>query len=172
LGPVLPSPLAPVSARLRGSVGYDGPMLHLTLNTGHCYELPRSDVGDDILPTVRPWLKPGEHNLPMPSDCRLEVCILDRGWIGTVYSGKAPLVTIGIAATELQADAVWPALESMYLVLTDKSPFAAADWKPPRRPAQSPWVAAVIVGAMPETVANLITDLERCLAWAWVEMVD
>jgi hypothetical protein len=147
-------------------------VLHLTLNTGHCRESPRSEVGDDILPMVRPWLKPGAHNLPLPGDWRFEVPIMDRGWIGTVYSGEAPLVTVGIAATERQADAVWPALESMYLMITDKCPSATADWKPPHRPAKSPWVAAVIVGAMPEAVASMIDDLERCLAWAWVEIVD
>ena len=143
-------------------------MIHLTLNTGHRRESPRSEVCDDVLPIVRPWLTPGEHDLVMPGNCRLNVPIVEHGWIGTLYSGDAQLVTIGIAADESQADQVWPTLESLYLGLTDESPLATTNGQLSNRPTSTPWVAAVIVSPM-KTIAQMIHDLERCLAWAWLE---
>ena len=146
-------------------------MIQLTLNTGHTTELPRHDVRDDLLPLVRPLLEPGEHELRWFNPVvRLVVPIHTVGWLGTIYDGEAPLMTIGIAADDRDAEVVWPALESLYLNLTDRSPVAGVDWRAPHRPDRTPWVASVIVGAMSPGLAFTVADLERCLAWAFVEL--
>ena len=145
-------------------------MIHLTLNTGLWRLSPRWEVKDDVLPIVAKHLEPGEHQLPwFGESTRLVVPSSDHGWLGTVCDGEAALVTIGVAANDQDADVVWPALESPYLSVTDRPPFAAADWRSPHRPVSTPWVASVIVGPMPETVAGMIGNFERYLAWAVVE---
>src|SRR6476646_5505680 len=119
-------------------------MLHLTLNTGHTQELPRHEVRDDLLPVVRPMLEPGEHELRwFDPVVRLVVPTHTVGWLGTIYNGETPLLTIGIAADDRDAEVVWPALESLYLSLTDRMPFAGIDWRAYRRPDQTPWIASV-----------------------------
>jgi len=146
-------------------------MIHLTLNTGHTRESPRHDVRDDLLPLARPLLEPGEHELRWFSPVvRMVVPIHTVGWLGTIFDGETPLVTIGIAADDRDAQVVWPALESLYLNLTDRSPVAGIDWRASHRPDRTPWIASVIVGAMSPGLASTIADLERCLAWAFVNL--
>ena len=145
-------------------------MIHLTLNTGHWRLSPRWEVRDDVLSIVAKHLEPGEHRLPwFGESTRLVVPSSDHGWLGTVYDGKSPLVTIGVAADDQDADVVWPALESLYLSLTDRPPFAAADWRSPHRPASTPWVASALVGLIPPTIAEMLGNFERYVAWAFVE---
>jgi hypothetical protein len=146
-------------------------MIQLTLNTGHTTELPRHDVRDDLLPLVRPLLEPGEHELRWFNPVvRLVVPVHTVGWLGTIYATEAPLTTIGIAADDRDAEVVWPALEALYLNLTDRGPVVGVDWLAPHRPDRTPWVASVIVGAMSPGLAFTVADLERCLAWAFVEL--
>jgi hypothetical protein len=145
-------------------------MIHLTLNTGHWRLSPRWEVNDDVLPMVTERLEPGEHRLRwFGESTRLIVPSSDHGWLGTVYDGDAALVAIGLAANDQDADVVWPALESLYLSVTYRSPFAAADWRSPHRPVSTPWVASVIIRPMSGTVAGMIGNFERYLAWAFVE---
>jgi hypothetical protein len=146
-------------------------MIQLTLNTGHTTELPRHDVRDDLLPLVRPLLEPGEHELRWFTPVlRLFVPLHTVGWLGTIYDSEAPLVTIGIAADDRDAEVVWPTLESLYLNLTDPRPVAGIDWRAPHRPDQTPWITTVIVGALSPGLASTIADLARCLAWAFVDL--
>jgi len=145
-------------------------MIHLTLNTGHWRFSPRWEVNDNVLPMVTERLEPGEHRLEWFGELtRLVVPSIDHGWLGTVYNGEAPLVAIGVATNDRDADMVWPALESLYLSVTDKPPFASADWRSPHRPVSTPWVASVIIGPILETDADKIGKLERYLAWAFME---
>jgi hypothetical protein len=146
-------------------------MIHLTLNSGLKRELPRHEVRDDLLPLVRPLLEPGEHELRWFSPVvHLVVPTHTVGWLGTIYDGEVPLVMIGIAADDRDAEVVWPALESQHLNLTDRSPVVGIDWRAAHRPDQTPWIATVIVGAVSPGLAGTIADLERCLAWAFVDL--
>lgn len=143
-------------------------MIHLTLNTGHINELPRHEVRDDLLPLVRPLLEPGDHELRWFSPVvRLVVPIHTVGWLGTVCDGETPLVTIGIAANDRDAEVVWPALELLFLKLPDRSHFAE---RASHRPDLTPWMASVIVGAISPGLAGTIGNLERCLAWGYVDL--
>jgi hypothetical protein len=147
------------------------PVIHLTLNTGDTRETPRHEVRDDLLPLVRPLLEPGEHELRWFTPVvRLVVPTHSVGWLGTIYHGEAPLVTIGIAADDRDSEVVWPALESLYLKLTDRGPVAAINWRASHRPHCTPWIASVIVGEVSPGLASTIADLVRCLAWAFVDL--
>jgi hypothetical protein len=146
-------------------------MIHLTLNSGLMRELPRHEVRDDLLPLVQPLLEPGEHELRWFNPVvRLIVPTHTVGWLGMIYNGNTPLVTIGIAADDRDAEVIWPALESVYLNLTDRGPVAGTDWRAAHRPDRAPWIASVITGEMSPGFTSTIADLERCLAWAFVDL--
>lgn len=144
-------------------------MIHYTLNTGHTRDSPRSEVADDTLAIVAGWLTPGTHALPMPGYRLVVADENDAGLIATIYSSLAPVVTIGVAESDWAAEQIWPAIEAMYCKITDQGPMASFDWQAPKRPEPTPWVAAVILGDTPPESMGMLGDLERCIAWAWLE---
>jgi len=144
---------------------------HYTLNTGHSRNSARVEVGDEAIALLRPMLAPGRHPIPFVGAAyALEVPAgLERGWVGTVYRGQVPLATIGVAADEAGADEVWPALEGLYLTLTDRGIYARIDWSAPRRPTTPPWCAVVMVSVFDLAAMGWLGDFERCLAWTWID---
>jgi hypothetical protein len=52
--------------------------------------------------------------------------------------------------------------------VTDQGALATADWQAPHQTEVLPWCAAVIVGPLGEA-AWWVGDLERILAWAWLD---
>jgi hypothetical protein len=146
-------------------------LYHLTVNTGHGRLSPRHEVRDDTLPAVTPLLSPGDHPLPFElgrEGWHLVVPTCPAGWLGTLYLRDVPMATVAVAATAADEAALWPALEALYLKVTDQGPPAAADWRAPHQPPGLPWCAAVLVGPL-GAAAAWIGDFERCIAWAWLE---
>lgn len=140
-------------------------LTHYTLNTGHSRQSPRSEVTDGAIADVRPMLADGVHVLVF-AGYTVRTTAGQCSLLATLHDAGGPLVSFAVADTEDGADEVWPHLERLYLDLTDRPPFSRANWQPPRRPQSLPWLACVIVGApMPSWAA----DLERSMAWAWLE---
>lgn len=78
---------------------------------------------------------------------------------------RSPLLTLGVCAETAESAALWQALhrEATLPLATD-----------PARPPAAPWCAVRIeLGALPylETMA-WVGDFERCLAWAWIDIVN
>lgn len=143
-------------------------MIHYTLNTGHSRVSPRAEVADHVIPLCRPLLAVGEHPIPNCAGYFLTVPVCQFGWAGTVRRGKdRPLVTIGLADRVEAATEIWPQLEGLYLRLTDKRPFAGIDFAAPKQPESLPWCAAITI--LPDPAVHWLGDLERCLAWTWME---
>lgn len=137
-------------------------MTHLTVNTGHSRWSPRAEVSDRVLPLVAPLLEPGEHPVPNLPGWRVVVPSSPAGWLATVYHGDIPVVTVGVADTPEAAAVVWDALAGLYAALPVRGGPGATE-----RPDRLPWCAAVLV--TPAGGQDWIGDLERCLAWAWLE---
>jgi hypothetical protein len=134
----------------------------------------QSEVRDAVLLEMRPWLEPGEHPLPHPGlGHRLVVPLCPAGLVATVFGDRGPLVTIGVAATLADADAIWPGLEQLYRSITDRSPLALADFRETRCPDRLPWCGVVLLPPLllpPHPPAlKWLGDFERCLAWAWLD---
>ena len=145
-------------------------MIHYTLNTGHIRMSPRSEVADDIIDVLRPIVEEGEHII---RGILVVVPHTDHGFVATIYAdpdGRVPLCTIGVADTIHAEEEIWPCLEDMYLRITDGGIMARAGFQSPRKPTSLPWLAVVLHGALvrPETM-EWLGDMERCLAWAWLE---
>lgn len=130
---------------------------HYTITTGHIRPSPRSEVGPGITDALRPLLRAGEHPMPGPPGYRLRVTIEGTAFAATVLraSDGAPLATTIVCLTE---DDLAKALAA-----TGAKPTAAIE------------LPAAIVDLYPTTgldrdALGWLSDFERCLAWAWVDL--
>lgn len=146
-------------------------MIHYTLSTGDSRISPRSEVADDVIAQLLPLLIERIHRVPGPMPWRIKVDIAGGAMVATVDDGRVPLVTFGAAADDASADQLWPLLERTYLQIGDAKGFRSADLAAPRRPDSTPWCAAVPMFASPQDAMTL-GDLERCYAWAFLELLE
>ena len=144
-------------------------MHHITLNTGHSRQSPRSEVAEHVIDRMRPLCEPGCHDLPMGDGWQLQTTPGESGGLlFTVQHYDEPVVMCCVAGNEVAAAEMWPVLESFYLDLTDRVPHSAAGWQAPKQPGSTPWLAIVLVSLTKSDVDSL-RDFERCLAWAWLD---
>lgn len=143
-------------------------MIHYTLNTGHSRISPRSEVRDSTITAMASMIRLGRNPIPIPGDYSVEVSSEGDGAIATIWNDKSPLVNFAVAPDDDVADALWPAIESLYLQITEQPIHRQLDWEVPRRPESTPWIAAVVIWSGAEE-AYWIGDFERCFAWAWIE---
>ena len=94
-----------------------------------------------------------------PRAYSLVVPVVERGYLATVQQGRVPIASIGVAADEGEAEIVWPALVRLQRAVAE--PVAT-------RPTTTPWCAVALLVASPAT-SDWLGDLERCLAWAYLE---
>lgn len=145
---------------------------HVTLNTGHVRNSPRTEVADEIYNIVQPLLSAaiaGERpTIPaVEPACTLTAAAQDRCLIATVWGPdmdgrRVPIVTIGVASHSRCGAQLWPLLHERVSVPVVSSPTEV----PPE-----PWCAVRIdigFGFYP-AAAQWLGDFERCLAWAWVD---
>lgn len=134
---------------------------HVTLTTGDVRRSWRSEVHDGVVDTLRPLvaravageavLLPGPHSLTLTAEAR------GRSLLATIHGAGAALVRMGVADRSTAGAGLWRHL--------------TGDTLP--RP-RTPWCAATLEPGLvlhPDMVqvAALLGDLERCLAWAWIE---
>ena len=148
---------------------------HVTLDTGHVRRSSRDEIAEDVRPVIAALLTaaldgqepviPGE-----PRGCTLRVlddqtsrCITAE--VLAPYPGLEPLVTIGIATHSRCGAPLWTRLHAQAELLG-----LAVATDPIRCPPE-PWCAALIypAAATYPDVLEWLGDLERCLAWAWLE---
>ncbi len=138
---------------------------HITLNTGHNYQSPESEMAFLSYRKMGDWLatvKNGElTQLPVSDlNCQIRMFFEHKGFIAILYRNDTPLVTIGVSTHSLSSDEIWDDLHNYELPLkTNDSP-----------PPSAPWCAARIEpGAITALdVMHWIGDFERCLAWTFI----
>ena len=151
---------------------------HVTLATGRTRRSPRAEVSGEAMARVAPWLaaliESGE-SAPLPvsslADYLGHATVLDGALIVTI-SGRAPiagpmagkpppLITMGVAKRSRHGAALWPLLTGP--VMPPAKPRL-------QRPAE-PWVAVAVwpTIAFYPSATEWLGDLERCIAWAWME---
>lgn len=154
---------------------------HLTITTGHSRRYHRHEVAPHVLAGLRQLLRdalpPGrdtgriELDMIEPAGHWLRLTRYGRCLLATLmHADDMPLVTFGVA-THSRCGA------TMWRHLVDGATLAAeALERPPdpRRAPQKPWCAARLeagIAYMPDS-AEWAGDLERCLAWAWMDMIE
>lgn len=146
-------------------------MIHYTLSTGDSRISPRSEVADHVVDQLLPLIVPGFHRIPGPMPWRIKIDIADGAMVATVDDGRMPLVMFGVAADPASADRLWPHLEQAYLKISDSRGFRSADFKAPHQPSETPWCSALPMFVSPAD-AGILGDLERCYAWAFLELLE
>lgn len=142
-------------------------MLHYTLNTGHTRVSPRSEVDDEIIEKMKPFLTVGEHELPGElHQYVLEVENLPRHFGAVLRHNGRPIIAMAIAATPEAEEVAWPAFEWFYerLQKSGRPGFEAKAVKP----ESTPWLAVIVLN-LDACLLNWCADFERCLAYTYLE---
>lgn len=146
---------------------------HLTLNTGHLLAQNRSDVSDEVVADLLPWLTRAiAAGQPVPvvrferEGYTAQAFDLNSGLAVTVFGPpvqmglRPPLVTFGVGVAERNDD-IWNTLQQF---VRQTVPNAPALTQPER-----PWCAVLLHPTLtfdpPATM--WLGDFERCCAWAW-----
>jgi hypothetical protein len=139
---------------------------HVTLDTGHVRRSPRSEVRDDIIELLDGWIGRMLAGEAVPAgDIGIVLTAQARGRCLLIEVADArsldPLATIGVGVHSRCGAPLWRELHA------DARPTATAAERPP----PEPWVAARLRPDIVHHVgvADVLGDLERCLAWAWIE---
>ena len=143
-------------------------MIHYTLNTGHSVVSPREAVTPEALAVCSPLAECGGV-IPPCAPFRVEVTHGTGSSVFTVWRGREPIVTCALAWTPEGAAETWPAIEGLYLQVSDRAPQLMAAIKEAEQPAALPWLAAVILPgilALRHEDIGWLADFEQCLAWA------
>jgi len=141
-------------------------MTHYTVNTGHSNQSPRSGISQAAIEVLKPIMERGG---PIPNCSPFRTTITRRRLYGVHHlaSQRADSNLLDGMTTEGEAEA-WPAIEKLYLDLSDKRPELVAPGKVAEKPGSLPWLAVVllpfIVNQRREDMGWL-GDFERCMAW-------
>lgn len=146
---------------------------HLTMTTGHARKSYRDEVDDQAIEWGRQAI---EHAIlagpvplqPMGPGWRMAVTReSSKALLCSVWRDELVVVTFGVASHSRHGAKLWRAL-----LETASTPIATVDCPP------EPWVAARLeVGAAavadvePELL-GMIGDMERCVGWAFLELID
>jgi len=148
-------------------------VIHLTLNTGHVRESPRSEVGDDIVAALLPLVRAGGGPLPQPPGYSVSFSRDGRNAIYTISASvdlgqvaqPAPLVTCGLAVE--RPERVWSLIGALAFMRAG----LGGDHYGPARPATVPWLAVLIhePAVLAAEAMSWLGDAERCIAWTIIE---
>lgn len=147
---------------------------HVTLTTGHVRQSWRHEIDPDVMPTVVRLLaeaRAGDRPI-MPGltpETRLRWSSgSTRCGMGTLYALGVPVLTFGVALHSRCGAHLWR-------LMHDIDPPGELATSPDECPPE-PWCAARIEPGIalidPAHLPDLmgaIADLERCIAWAWLE---
>jgi hypothetical protein len=140
---------------------------HYTLNTGHAVASPRSGVSQEAIEALQPLAEHGGA-IPRCAPFRVTVDYGAGSGVFTVWRGAEPVVTCGLAWTAEGEAEAWPAIEKVYLDLSDRHPQLLAPAKEANKPASLPWLAVVLLPSLlnqSRDDVGWLGDFERCFAW-------
>jgi len=132
-------------------------LCHYTLTTGDIRRSPRSEVRDDIIALVASWCTPGDHPLPdvWPGRYWLRMSHPDPDTLAvTLHLDEVPIAVWSCCRSQAGLDAAMERLRRAGMAM----------------PGADVWNPACLVEVLPTYQGeDWVGDLERCVAWAWVE---
>ena len=151
---------------------------HLTITTGHSRRSNRHEIAPQVLADLRgmlasalpPGAQSGRIDLPTvdPPGHWLQLRRHGRCLLCALMRDAVPLVTFGVATHSRCGAVLWRRLVDGAELTPD------ARHPDPGRAPQEPWCAARLepgIGHMPGA-AHWLGDLERCIAWAWIDTIE
>jgi hypothetical protein len=142
-------------------------VIHYTLNTGHAVASPRSGVRQEAIEALQPLAEYGGA-IPGCAPFRVTVAHGTGSAVFTIWRGAEPVVTCTLAWTAEGEAEAWPAIEKLYLDLSDRSPQLLAPAKEASKPESLPWLAVVLLPSLlnqSRDDVGWLGDFERCMAW-------
>ena len=145
-------------------------MNHVTLTTGHNRVSPRSEVQQDILRMLTPWMlkaladgKPTPLPGPLGEDGFHAHLSVDAGALLCTLFGTQtlPLLTFGVAVDEGQSDVLWDKM--------CKKHGAGKGLNKPAAPLCAVTFHPGLIAWPDMDVSFWAGDFERCVAWAFIE---
>jgi len=150
-------------------------MRHVTLNTGHTRESPRSEVGAEAIRALRPLVHEGGGEVPGFPGYRLTITREKRLALYTVVRistprapwphPETPIITCGLAQDESDSPRLWKLLRALHHEVWRRHAVS-------HRPRSIPWLGIVILPGLTLLRSKDVAwlgDFERCLAWTLVE---
>lgn len=153
----------------------------INLSTGATRRVPRSDVDEDALTQLRPILvdalaeRARMIEIPQTNDCAITATRIRRALLATLWTqsaalrtsgrARAPLVTLAVVVASQDVDLLWKIVHEWDLnasaTLNDQAPAV-------------PWLAVRHDYSllMHHDLKRPLDDLERAIAWAWLELAD
>jgi hypothetical protein len=155
----------------------DRSLTHISLDTGRVRSSPRSEVGDQAIRWLRPFLKaalagqiPPVPGRPAWFSARARGTAFCARVYGRVYGERradleGPVITFAVARERAESDALWRLLHQgrpawMYPFATD-----------PEQPPQLPWLADRMEPGIVDNFRMLswLANFETHLVWTWIE---
>lgn len=147
---------------------------HVTLTTGHVRDSLPDEVGPEARRAVGALLSSAlaaaDRTVPLPVPPGYSISAASGGRCLTVIvwadgPPSVPVCTIGVAGHSRCGAALWREVHrwGVLPVVTD-----------PARPPAEPWVAAALDEGIADhpDAAGWLGDLERCIGWAWLAMLE
>lgn len=146
---------------------------HLTMTTGHTRRSYRDEVADEAVDWARQAIRDAivSGHVPLPPmgpQWRL-ACTREpsKALLCSVWRDEMVVATFGVAAHSRHGAKLWRAL-----LETATRPIAVTECPP------EPWVAvrlelgaAAVADDQPDAL-EMIADMERCVAWGFLEIID
>ena len=135
---------------------------HITITTGHNRVSPRHEVDDYSLDVLKSWIDSVPTGTPvaLPGDfdgARATITIDGGALMCTIWIGDTPAVTFGCVKDAKDGQKVWDNL----LTLSGHTQT--------QKPAE-PYCAVVLRSVF--AIVNWLGDIERCIAWAWIALLE
>ena len=160
-------------------------MAHITLDTGHVRQTPRSEVSERGLRDARTFveraLRRGDKGTAFFCDLFLTASVEGNSLMVTAWrrsellrGSLVPILTFGVAPDQDNAALLWQHLHDyavrgpMEDLKTDRDAVPDAPWVAARLDIGVVDDQGDITEQMNEAVA-VLADFERCVAWAWLE---
>lgn len=146
-------------------------ILHITLTTGHTRRSPAAEVTAETRQMLAPVLRAAlqsRSTIPYVGDYQLTGTAEGRSAsVWTIWSGDVPIITVGVARTSRAGAPLWRRLHELHVADAGVPPVVTD----PQRPPQAPWCAARLDAGIElhPDVSEWAGDLERCIAWTWLE---
>lgn len=159
-------------------------LYHLSMNTGHVAETPRSSVERLTIDLLRPLVVGFGGPIPMPGAWSM-FCTVLHG-IGSTKEAHAhftlsraskPIINGAVCWAETTADRTmaWTTLRDSYEPVRKTLPVTIARPATSLPPSKSPWLAVWMtaeIAHVPTYEIGMLGDLERCLAWTFIDVFD
>ena len=151
---------------------------YLTITTGHSRRSHRHEIAPQVLADLRgmlaaalpPGAQTGRIDLTMiePAGYWLRLTRYGRCLLVSVMRDDAPLCTFGVATHSRCGAVLWRRLVDGAELTPD------ARHPDPGRAPQEPWCAARLEPGIGHMLgaAHWLGDLERCIAWAWIDTIE